>query len=338
MGLRSLRIDGEPPTFNYPMSEREKAWRARVAAVIGNLDVAPQDGIRAEFTTSSDKRGGNYFDLDNMAKCVFDALSDRKPKYVELTRQVGDKPGVVLTVGLPESPPPPFLCCMAVRRGAKRDLVPEPALKGLCAFAGEAPLYVHLAFHEDVSLTDFGLSGAIKPALDCLWPLLGGKSARPHDYRIQRLVLRRSTARPSGVSVYMSPETGAPSPAVPVPPEKKKFPGPSAPESPAQDPRWRDVRRLAASENLSERRDALNTARNLLSDFLKRRGFRSDRGEVKKALQQYAKDAKAGQLNAQQLGAALEALDLRNMATKEGYKPSASEVTKAVDCLSAIVR
>lgn len=81
----------------------------------------------------------------------------------------------------------------------------------------------------------------------------------------------------------------------------------------------------------------MNTARNLLSDFLQQHGFRSDRGEVKKALQQYAKDAKAGQLNAQQLGAALEALDLRNMATKEGYKPSASEVTKAVDCLSAIV-
>lgn len=166
---RSLRIDGEPPTFNYPMSEREKAWRARVAAAVGNLDVAPQDGIRAEFTTSSDKRGGHYFDLDNMAKCVFDALSDRKPKYVELTRQVGDEPGVVLTVGLPESPPPPFLCCMAVRRGNKRDPVPDPALRGLRAFTGAAPLYVHLAFHENVSLTDFGLSGAIKPALDCLW-------------------------------------------------------------------------------------------------------------------------------------------------------------------------
>jgi hypothetical protein len=336
---QSVRIDGEPPTFNYPMSERERDWRACVVAAVRNLHVGPQDGIRADFTTSSDKRGGHYFDLDNMAKCVFDALSGHKPKYVEVTRSVGPQAGVVLTVGLPEPRSPLFLCRMAVRRGSKRAPVPDSALSNLRAFTGTAPLYVHLAFHEDVSLTDFGLSGAIKPALDCLWPVLGGTPTRPHDYRIRRLVLKRSMAHPSGVSVYIGTDTGAVPPEdhpVPVIPESKrsKAPSPKPPESPVRNPRWDAIRRLANSPNLSERKDALNRARVELIHFLQQHGFPSNGGQAQKALQQYAK---AGHLNAQQLVIGLEALDLRNRMHYHDYEASVKDVTKAVECLLAIV-
>lgn len=207
MGLLTACLQGltewDPPTFNPSPSERERNWRARVEALVRTWEISPNDGIRAEFITKSEKRNGNYFDLDNMAACVFDSLLHQKPKYVELRRYLGLNAGVVLTVGLPEPPSPTFVCCMPLRRGSERDPAPEPALSGLQQFTGNGHLYVHLSFHEDVSFTDFGMSGAIKPTPDCLWPIIGGSFDKPHDHRIWRLVLTRSAGHSSGVCVYV---------------------------------------------------------------------------------------------------------------------------------------
>jgi hypothetical protein len=202
VGLRSVCVDGEPPTFNYPMGQREKEWRQQVLKHLTGWRLDPTEGIRAEFVVTSDRRRGHSFDLDNMAKPVFDAFQGGTPRYVEVERYVGRHAGVVLTLGLPEPALPPFQCWVQnLWRGSKRDADPYPGLTTIPQPRPDKDLFVHLCFHEPVSLTDFGLTGVVKPTIDHLWPAFGGNPGSPHDHLIRRLVLVRSDERPSGVSV-----------------------------------------------------------------------------------------------------------------------------------------
>ncbi len=171
------------------------------------LPFTDDDGVRVEFFVSSDKRRGHYFDLDNMAKVVFDALGHPPVKFVHLERAVCSNPGVVLTIGGP-SPSfalPPIWMPALLRSGSFRDPVPHPALDGAAPIPGDTPLFVHLCVHEPEPITNFDLSGYIKTTVDHLWPVIGGDAHAPKDHRVHRLVLTRSDGRPSGVSIGIRP-------------------------------------------------------------------------------------------------------------------------------------
>lgn len=203
-------VEGEPPTFNYPMNPRERAWRAQVLDVVAGWNLGPAQGIRAEFVVSSDKRGGHSFDLDNLAKPVFDAFSGSTPQFVEVTRRVGHPPGVGIEESSTEPEVPQFQCWVSMLwRGSKRDTIAYPGFADILVVPA-VPVHVHLCFHEPVSLTNFGLDAeaVIKPTIDHLWPVLGGTPGRPNDHRIIRLAITQGHARSSGVSLYVA-EVGA---------------------------------------------------------------------------------------------------------------------------------
>ena len=132
MGLRSVCIDGEPPHSTTRWVKGKKEWRQQVSEKVSGWRLDPDAGIRAEFVVTSDRRGGHSFDLDNVAKPVFDAFQGGTPGYVEVQRYVGRHAGVVLTVGLPEPALPPFQCWVeSLWRGSKRDVDSHPALKAI---------------------------------------------------------------------------------------------------------------------------------------------------------------------------------------------------------------
>lgn len=195
----SWRIEGEPSSF---LTRSEAEWKRRLSQGLAGFQVRPEEGLHVQFLVSSWRRGGNLFDLDNLAKPLFDVLGGPEVQYVDLKVSLGGPPGVFIEVGqnLPISVP--TNCWMSrLIIGSVKHLHADPALRNVRPFPGDTPLRVQLAVHEPVSIADFGFTGFIKPTLDRLWPVVGGAPGRPHDHRIRHLIVRRSSDRPSGVSI-----------------------------------------------------------------------------------------------------------------------------------------
>ncbi len=218
--MLSLRVDGEPATF---LTERAMEWKRRIKdrlqATPGCFPTSAQ-GLRLDFVVSSWKRNHQTFDLDNLGKLVLDELQRPAVLFVEATVARGDLPGVQLiiaeratcTLDLPYW----FsdLPCVSQRQDRNR---PHRALNEAREIEGNDALCVHLDVHEDAPLTDFGFGENpakkrfVKPTLDLLWPVIGidptwrrkndPDRVQGKDYRIRHLVITRSSARRSGVSV-----------------------------------------------------------------------------------------------------------------------------------------
>ncbi len=191
---------GEPATF---FTRSEVSWKARLAEKLGGFRVRPNCGIKLEFIVSAWKRRGHHFDLDNLAKPVFDVLEKPQVEFVDIFVKQGADPGVWIQVS-DEWPPVLRAGSFWLRRllvGSQKHEGVHHSLRSLPPLAGDFPLCVRLLFYEPVLLTDFGFEGSVKPTLDRLWPIIGGTSSRPGDYRIRHLSAQYSDQRMTGVGV-----------------------------------------------------------------------------------------------------------------------------------------
>ena len=192
-------VEGEPSSFLTPA---EAVWKEKLKRGIPRFAIASDEGIRVVFTVAAWKRRGYYFDLDNLAKPVFDFLGRPDVPFLDLGVHLGPVPGVFIEVTR-EAPPryEPVCWFEQLVRGSVRHTDAHAALAGLPKFEGNDALYVQLVLHESGSITDFDFTGFVKPTLDRLWPVIGGSPGHPNDHRIQQLLISRSPDHPTGVSV-----------------------------------------------------------------------------------------------------------------------------------------
>ncbi|HAF11302.1 MAG TPA: hypothetical protein DCK98_14635 [Chloroflexi bacterium] len=116
-------------------------------------------------------RGGNPFDIDNLAKLVLDNVAPQASSaWIEVSQ--GKSPGVGIS---DETPPTPPTEALMVRIAAPltRSLKPHvevPELRGQPVY-GEpnSALALSLAFDSDsAAIGDFGFTGPIKPLIDSM--------------------------------------------------------------------------------------------------------------------------------------------------------------------------
>lgn len=197
-----LCLSGEPAVF---MGSNVKNWEHQIRVSVAGLKPPDEPfGVHMRFRVGNFKRGGHFFDLDNLVKPVFDCLAMPEARWVEATMELSPSPGleICLTTCPPENLPALSVWFEQSVRGSRRPTGTHPALAGARSFEGAGAVQAVLVAHESVdSITDFGFEGFVKPTLDQLWPLLGGEPSKPHDHRIRRLVVMRSDGRPSGVSL-----------------------------------------------------------------------------------------------------------------------------------------
>jgi len=200
VSLGEWHIRGEPATF---LTSAEAAWNDRLRAGLAGFGIRPGEGIHVRFEVSAWTRRGHHFDLDNLAKPVFDSMGRPQVYFVDVATKIGPEPGVRVRVDQ-EFPAAPTVVGFWMRRllvGSQRNEEIHSSLRGIAPLDPNGPLRVHLLVHEPVLLTDFGFSGFIKPTLDRFWPVIGGQPHSPKDHRFRHLVAQYSDARGTGVSV-----------------------------------------------------------------------------------------------------------------------------------------
>lgn len=198
-------IPGEPPTW---LGSGERDWKARLAEAV---KLAPAPFLNLDFRVSSFLRAGHRFDLDNMVTPVFDQLLG--PRRSELRRALH---GWSARRGLSPQPGLRIVEADSARNdsmGGEDCLVLDLAyLGGLPAdsrgkgveFAqavvhalgawspsAEHRFAVDLGFGDDVQDITWVAEKPVKPVVDCLFPVLGGRPGAPEDWKIERLRVQR---------------------------------------------------------------------------------------------------------------------------------------------------
>lgn len=197
--MENVRVSGEPPTF---LTAPEKAWKARVQEAFPQFQLPADHGIRLSFVVTSWRRGGHFFDLDNLVKPVLDAISRPVASFVEAEVHLGQDAGVeISTPASPSRQVLPIAWMSDLPRTSIRRPDAHPALLAVSPLETDGFLRVHLHVHEPDLITNFDFTGFVKPTIDRLWPLLGGTARAPGDHRIKHLIITRSRERPSGVSI-----------------------------------------------------------------------------------------------------------------------------------------
>lgn len=218
-----MMIEGEPVLF---MGRGEADWKERIKSASGALARPPAPfGARLRFFVGNWKRRGHHFDLDNLVKPALDALAIPDLAWIDATMELSPRPGleISLETSLPEGLPPIRIWFESSVRGSFKHTDAHLALAGAPALPGGGSVQVVLQAHEERDpISDFGFEGFVKPTIDQLWPVLGGEPGKPHDHRIRRIVVCRSDARPSGVSLGL--ESWFALPAVPVTPKTGQEP------------------------------------------------------------------------------------------------------------------
>jgi hypothetical protein len=59
-----------------------------------------------------------------------------------------------------------------------------------CTSCGDRRYATRLRFSSRINLGDVA-TGAVKPMIDCMWPIWGGSAKAPEDWRVDRLMLER---------------------------------------------------------------------------------------------------------------------------------------------------
>jgi hypothetical protein len=98
---------------------------------------------------------------------------------------------------------------------------------------------------------------------------------------------------------------------------------------------WSEIRRLAASPERMQRKEALSQARVRLIEFLTDRGFPVQSGQVQDSLKRFFRE---GQHKAGQLLDLMDAITLRNRMEYEQANVPADEVVRAVAAVETFVR
>jgi len=194
-----LFIEGEPAVF---MGRGDREWRERVHQASRGFNLGSECGLRLRFTVSSWRRGGSCFDLDNLTLPVREALGWSDIPFVDTAVEKGRRAGVLVASAREHAQVTPQIWMAEPIIGSVSHTEVHPALAEQLRFGGDGPLRVHLVIHDaGLSVCDFGFEGCVKPTLDRLWPIIGGRPGHPHDHRIHHLIVSRSAARPSGVSI-----------------------------------------------------------------------------------------------------------------------------------------
>jgi hypothetical protein len=183
----SVFIEGRAATL---LGSGEAAWCETVRA----RRVALPAELRLRFVVDSWRRGGHLFDLDNLVDPVLQSASWPGEGFVSVwaTVDVGEPIGVHVETG-----PLPALPADAVaaellnpRVRSVRAAVADPGFDCFEVFSGDEPLGCELALGQDVAPIRFSFESPVKPAIDALWPVIGGRHDRPNDHRIRDLRVR----------------------------------------------------------------------------------------------------------------------------------------------------
>jgi hypothetical protein len=188
----STFVEGRPALFLTP---REPVWRELVRAAGIQARTIP----RLTFIVSGFRRGGQDFDVDNLAKPVLEIVST-DPTSVWVRVEEGTREGVLIEDGVP--PPAErtdlLLDVLEPRRRSVRPAVPLQEASGMPVLGtANAPIGLEIAFDDEMErIGDFGFAGPVKPLIDSLGTVLGTYAGGPRDYRIKELRIRRGE-RPS---------------------------------------------------------------------------------------------------------------------------------------------
>ncbi len=224
-------VAGEPATW---LGSGYEPWKQRVASAIALDPAAPPAGLSLELLVTSPLRNGQRFDLDNLVTPVFQAVLGPRRSPLRLGLRwwrarllVANEAGLVLEADGPD---------VGVLAAAGGPLVrlsfagplPADSRAGGAAFVeavrralpGAAPrsgdrFGVSLAFGTGTADITWVEERPIKPVVDCLYPILGGVSGAPDDWKLQRLEVRRDAdVPPNGcvVTVWRLEAAGGPAP------------------------------------------------------------------------------------------------------------------------------
>lgn len=172
---------------------RQRAWSSTVAGAVGKELRAPH----LRFFVSSFTRGGNFFDIDNLAKPVLDAIAPRAVSvWVEVMQS--SNPGLLVEEVDPPAPPPfdasVYLAAPPTKSARLLSGVAELTNRVPVGTASQ-PIGLCLGFDDpETRVGDFDFAGPIKKVIDVLWPLLGGSARSPADHRIRDLRIARGLA------------------------------------------------------------------------------------------------------------------------------------------------
>lgn len=198
MTTEPVFVEGHPALF---LTRGERLWREAIRATGISTIAYPH----MTFTVTSFRRGGQDFDIDNLAKPVLEIVSSN-PTTVWATVHEGERSGVLIEDA---EPPTPGRIDLALdvpspRRRSVNPLTPLAETNGMNVLgSADAPVGIELAFDaEGERIGDFGFEGPIKPLIDALGNVLGTYSAGPRDYRVKELRIRRRE-RPGSTGVQI---------------------------------------------------------------------------------------------------------------------------------------
>jgi len=197
-------IKGEPATF---ATTSEKVWKQILASAIPLCQgVNKYSGIALRFTLSSSTHNSQPFDLDNLVEPVFSVIIGEKGyfsgKRTNLLwwyakKNIGTPAGV--EIELSGGSPLIRIKGTEIFKGEYAGELPKSATSE--AFSSwlisqgvrerrHERYGVHLIFPERINIGEIA-TGAVKPTIDCLWPIIGGKPGAPEDWRIEELMVER---------------------------------------------------------------------------------------------------------------------------------------------------
>lgn len=195
-------IPGEPATF---ATSKESAWKAEITNSLKDDLVPDCDGISLEFSLSTLAPRGHNLDIDNLCEPVFSVLSklgwfkSRRTNinWWRATKQCESEPG--LRIWPEDSSAPETVNSM---RGPDFHGIYDGRLPTdsrdeefinwvIRQLPVDMPRFlqfiVELRFGGSrVNIGDIS-TGKVKPIIDCLYPVLGGKLGAPEDWRINDL-------------------------------------------------------------------------------------------------------------------------------------------------------
>lgn len=196
-GMPSVWIEGRPATF---LTGREGEWKRRIKDHLFGMWRHP----RLDFRVEGWKRGGNYFDLDNLCKPILDFIG-HGAESVWARFDLDESPGLYLSEETPPEPPPAVVALHLADppTRSRKDQRRLNEITAQMAIHGDDALGVALGFDSATTrVGDFGFEGPIKAVLDALDPVFGQYAQGAKDYRMHELRITRG-GRPDshGVSV-----------------------------------------------------------------------------------------------------------------------------------------
>ena len=214
--FKELWVSGNPATF---ATRREKSWKNKL---VKNIPAPEHDhevrGIVLEFNLKSFAPNGQPRDIDNLCEPVFSVLVNRIGWFG------GRRPNIMWWRAI-KNEKRPFGCRFKlyednIQREKHNDLIFQGYYRGTLPkkatdtkipnwiyknrplqFTETSNYSVYLLFHNSrVNLGDIA-TGPIKSTIDCLYPILGGTSGRPDDWRIQSLQVEKKEQKGRGVTI-----------------------------------------------------------------------------------------------------------------------------------------